>query len=133
MLAEARQQYVLGPHRAGDSDRHRFLPQRRGKGAEPAGALQRHRLGVEAARQHHRAVERDQHGAVMGEIGQGAHRIAFGIEKAAVAYLEPRDGGRQRRPSRPGNCGKFLGRFKRRHCTPNGSSRLVEAALSDMW
>ena len=91
MLAEARQQHVLAPHCAGNPDRHGFLAQGRREGAEASGALQCHRLGVEAPRQHHRAVERDELRAVAGKIGQRAHRMAFGIEKAAVADLEPRD------------------------------------------
>jgi len=120
VLAEARQQYVLAQHCTGNPDGHGFLAQGRRESAEASGALQCHRLGVEAPRQHHCAVERDQLGAVAREIGQRAHRIAFGVEKAAVADLEPHDRGRQRRPSRLGNCGKFLGGCKRRHCTPNG-------------
>jgi hypothetical protein len=95
--------------------------------------LQCHRLCVEAPRQHHRAVERDHLGAVAGKIGQRAHRIAFGVEKAAVTDLESRDRGQQRRPSRLGNRRQFSGGFKRWHRTPTDMLRLFEAALSDMW
>ena len=133
MLAVARQQHVLGPHRAGDADRHRLLAERRGEGAEPAGALQRHRLGVEAPRQHHRAIERDQLGAVAGKIRQRPHRIALGIEKPAVADLEPRHRGRQRRPFRLGYGRRSSVVSPQRHCTPIGYIATVEAALSDMW
>src|SRR5215472_10657249 len=94
VLAEAWQQHVFRAHCAGDADRDRLLPQGRGKSTEPAGALQRHRLRIEASRQYHRPIEGDQLRAVRGEIGQRAHRVALGIEKAAVADLKLSDGGR---------------------------------------
>jgi hypothetical protein len=105
VLAKARQQHILGLHRARDPDGDCFLAQCRSKGAETSGALQRHRLGIEAPRQHHRPVERNQLGPIAGKIGQWAHRIPFGVEKAAIADFEPSYRGRQRRPSRLGNCG----------------------------
>ena len=93
VLAEARQKHVVLAHRRGDPDSHRLLTQCRGKGAEPARSLQGHRLGIKGARQHHRPVERRQLGAVGGKIGQRANCIALGVEKPAVADLEPRDRG----------------------------------------
>ena len=133
VLAEARQQQVLGAHCAGDPDRTASWPKRRGEGAEPAGALQCHGLGVEPPGQHHASIERDQFGAVARKIGQRAHRIALGVEKAAVADLKPGHRGRQRRSRRLRNRRSFLGCFGQRHCTSNGISRLSETALSDMW
>ena len=91
VLAKARQKHILLAHRSGDPDGYRLLAQCRGKSAEPTGPLQRDRLCIEGARQHHRPIERRQLGAIGSEIGQRAHRIAFGVEKPAVADLEPRD------------------------------------------
>src|SRR5215471_9843305 len=133
VLAEARQQQIFRPHRTGDADRHGLLAERRGEGTEPSGALQRHRFGIEAPRQYHRAVERDELRPVAGEIRQWAHRVALGVEKTAVADLEPRDGGRDRRSPRLGNRGELFGCFGRGHHTPSGISELSQTALFDMW
>jgi hypothetical protein len=124
MLAEARQQQILGPHGACDPDGDRLLAERRGKGAEPPGSLQRHRLGVETPRQHHPAVERDQLVAVPGKIGQRSNRASLRVEKAAVADLEPRHRGRQRRSRRVSDLRPLLGCIGERHCTPNGITLL---------
>src|SRR5262249_54868122 len=131
MLAEARQQYVFRLHRAGDADRHRLLTQCRGEGAEPSGTLQRHRFGIKASREYHRAVERDELSPVMRETGQRAHRGALGVEKTAIADLEPRDGGGDRRSPRFGNLAELFGCFGWWHFTLNGIASLSQTARSD--
>ena len=80
-----------GAHRAGDADRDRLLAERHGICAEPAGALQRDRLQVEGARQHHRAIERNQKVRVGGKGGERPVDRAVRREIVAVSDLETRD------------------------------------------
>jgi len=91
VLAVGRQQHVLREHRGGDADRDRFLAERGGVGAEPAGALQRDRLVIEGAGAHHRAIERDQLLRIAGERRQGAERAAVGVDETGAGDLEARD------------------------------------------
>jgi hypothetical protein len=65
-----RQQDILCAHRARNPDRDRLLTERDRIGAEPASALQRHRLEVEGARLNHGAVERNEQRGVSSESRQ---------------------------------------------------------------
>jgi hypothetical protein len=104
IVAVGWQEYVLRPHRARDPDRDCFLPESHRIGAEPAGALQRHRLEVEGPRLDHGAIERDQEADIGGERGQRPCDGAVGREMEAAMHLEP------------GNDRKLVGRWPRIFC-----------------
>jgi hypothetical protein len=88
LLAERGQQHVLGRHGGADADRDRLLAEGGAVGAEPSGALQRDRLGVEGTGQHHGPVERDERLRVPGEIGELPHGPAVEVEEPGVRDLE---------------------------------------------
>ena len=91
VVAIGGEQNVLVTHGAGDADRHRLLAERYGIGPEPAGALQRHGLQIEGARQHHRPIKPDEQAGIGGEGRELPIDRAVRREIAAAAHLEARD------------------------------------------
>jgi hypothetical protein len=80
MFAIARHQHIIAVHRARHSDRHRLLAERRGKGPEAAGALQRDSLGVERSGTDQRRVETAQPFGVIEARRQCRNQDPFDIE-----------------------------------------------------
>nr|CUV59434.1 exported protein of unknown function [Ralstonia solanacearum] len=91
VVAVGREQDVFGPHGAGHAHADRLLADRRGKGAELAGALQRDGLGVERARQHHGAIQREQGRHVLRKRRQWLDRLALGVKVLRVVDLKAAD------------------------------------------
>ena len=90
VLAEARQQHVLGTHGAGRSDGDGLLSQRGSVSTEAPGALEGDRLGVEAAGADQGAIQREQRAGIGGPGRQRRHLPSLRIEAAAVPDFEPR-------------------------------------------
>src|SRR5690606_5800058 len=70
VLAVAGREHVVILHGAADADVRRLVAQAAGIGAELAGALQRHRLGVEAADPQHLLEQVHQQALVLREGSQ---------------------------------------------------------------
>ena len=92
VIAVGRNEHIVAFHRARHADADRFLAQRRCEGADLPGSLERDRLGVERARQHHGAVHRDERRRVGSERGQRFHGLALRVEELRVVDLEGGDG-----------------------------------------
>ncbi len=84
------EQYVIGLHGSADADVRGFVSKARRIGAELAGALQVHRLGIEGARAHHHAIELQQQCVVLRELRQWSDEFSVLVETGAVRDLEPR-------------------------------------------
>jgi len=95
VLAIAGREAILGTQRRADADVHGLVAQRRGVGAELAGALQRHGLGIEHAHEQHLLVQRKQLRVVLGQRrrGDAGAQLAFGIKKLQMLDLETCTGG----------------------------------------
>jgi len=93
LLAGIGQEHVVRRHGRAESHRHRFLAQAGRVGAEPPGALQRDRLRVEGACQHHRAIQGDERLTIAREGRQRLLRMAGCIEVSRVGDVERRDRG----------------------------------------
>ena len=91
LLAERWQQEVLRPHGRAEADHHRLLAKRRGEGAEPPGALQRDRLGVEGSGHNHGPIQPDQRFAVLRKLRQVAKRPPLRVEVAGACDRESDD------------------------------------------
>src|SRR5262249_5553876 len=73
---------------AGEADADGFLAETGRIGAEPARPLQGNCLGIEAAGQHHGAIERQQRRGIARERREGAGWATLGIEKLTVSDFE---------------------------------------------
>lgn len=91
LLAEGGQQHVLRAHRRRGADCYRFLPERRGDGAEPTGTLQIDRLGVVGAGEHHGAVEAHELLSVFGPRWERSGKRAIGPQILDTLDAEARD------------------------------------------
>ena len=96
LLAERRDEHVLGPHGRTDPDRHGLLTERRGERSESSGALQRHRLGVEGTGHPHGPVQLDQRVGISSEVGELVARRAVGVDVGGAADDERCNVGRDR-------------------------------------
>src|SRR5262245_33220513 len=95
VVAIGGQEHVLRAHRAGDADRDRLLAERDGIGPEPPRALQRDRLEIEGAREHHAAIKRQQGGDIRGKGRKRPQHAAVRGEVTAAVHLEAGNDGKR--------------------------------------
>src|SRR5882672_479752 len=82
------EQHVVLAHRRADTGVDGLLAQQGGESAELAGALQRDRLRVVGAHQHHPAIQRDEGFCVARERRQRLHGLAVLVQETGVVDLE---------------------------------------------
>jgi len=95
VVAVGGKEHVLRAHRAGDADRDSLLAERDGIGAEPPRALQRDRLEVEGACEHHAAIECQQGGEIRGKGGKRPQHAAVRGKVTAAVHLEAGNDGKR--------------------------------------